>query len=48
MKLKTGMALLLVTGLMAISLNALAKKQELPEVNEDGLHLVKDSKLAVV
>jgi hypothetical protein len=48
MNFKTGMILLLAIGLGAISLNALAKKQELPEVNEDGLHLVKDSKLAVV
>jgi len=40
--------LFLLICLLAFSLNALAKKQELPEVNEDGLHLVKGSKLAIV
>ena len=34
--------------LVCYSLTGFAKKQELPEVNEDGLHLVKDSKMAIV
>jgi hypothetical protein len=34
--------------LTVFSLDALAKKQALPEVTEDGLHLVKDSKLSIV
>lgn len=34
--------------LATVSLALAAKKQELPEVTEDGLHLVPDSKLAVV
>ncbi len=33
---------------MAVSATALAKKDELPDVTEDGLHRVPDSKLAVV
>lgn len=32
----------------AVSVTAFAKKEELPEVTEDGLHRVPDSKLAVV
>lgn len=40
--------LLLMICLAAFSLNAQARKQELPEVSEDGLHLVKGSKLAIV
>jgi len=31
-----------------VSLNTFAKTKELPEISDDGLHLVKDSKLAVV
>ena len=34
--------------LVCYSLTGLAKKQEYPEVSEDGLHLVKDSKMAIV
>jgi hypothetical protein len=48
MNFKTLMTLLFIICLAAFSLSALAKKQELPEVNEDGLHLVKGSRLAIV
>lgn len=40
--------LLLVTALLSLPGPANAKKQELPEVTEDGLHRVHDSKLAIV
>lgn len=36
----------LVFGL--VSLNTFAKTKELPEISDDGLHLVKDSKMAIV
>lgn len=39
---------LLAVSLLALSMAAHAKKQELPEVTEDGLHRVPDSKLAIV
>jgi hypothetical protein len=48
MNFKTLVALLFFVLLTVFSLNVLAKKQELPEVTEDGLHLVKGSKLAIV
>jgi hypothetical protein len=48
MNFKTLVVVLFFVLLTAFSLNVLAKKQELPEINEDGLHLVKGSKLAIV
>ncbi len=48
MKFKKTFILLLSFVLLIYSLSALARKQEWPEVTEDGLHLVHDSKLAVV
>jgi len=40
--------LLAIAVLFALPAALAAKKQELPEVTEDGLHLIKDSKLAIV
>lgn len=40
--------MVLVSALLSLSGPANAKKQELPEVTEDGLHRVHDSKLAIV
>jgi hypothetical protein len=48
MNIKTLVTLLFLGLFSAISFNVLAKKQELPEITEDGLHLVKGSKLAIV
>ena len=33
---------------LLVSAPLLAKKQELPEITEDGLHLVPDSRMAIV
>jgi hypothetical protein len=41
-------SLLLIAVVCSLPMNALAKKQELPEVTEEGLHRVHDSKLAIV
>ena len=48
MNLKKSLILLFSLLIAVYSLNALAKKQEYPEVTEDGLHLVHDSKMAIV
>jgi hypothetical protein len=48
MNLKKSLILLLSFAIAVYSLSALARKQELPEVTEDGLHLVHDSKMAIV
>ncbi len=48
MNLKNSLILLFSLLIAVYSLNALAKKQEYPEVTEDGLHLVHDSKMAIV
>ena len=39
---------LIVSSLLITSLSLQAQQQELPEVTEDGLHLVPDSNLAIV
>jgi hypothetical protein len=48
MNLNKSLILLFSLLIAVYSLNALAKKQEWPEVTEDGLHLVHDSKMAIV
>ncbi len=49
MKIKTFSFLILVIALgLFTTSGAIAKKQELPEVTVDGLHLVPDSKMAIV
>jgi hypothetical protein len=48
MNLKKSLILLLSLVIAVYSLSALARKQEYPEVTEDGLHRVHDSKLAAV
>ena len=48
MNLKKSLILLFSLVIAVYSLSALAKKQEYPEVTEDGLHLVPDSRMAVV
>ena len=48
MKLHRTGFMLLAAALLALSGPTTAKKQELPEVTEDGLHRVHDSKLAIV
>ena len=48
MILKTLRQSLCALVLLAITVSALAKEQELPDVNEDGLHRVPDSKMAIV
>jgi len=48
MRLKRIRLLLLALAFLAVTVSAAAKEQELPEVNEDGLHLIPDSKMAIV
>lgn len=48
MNLKKSPILLFSLVFAVYSLTAIAKKQELPEVTEDGLHRVHDSKMAIV
>jgi hypothetical protein len=48
MQLSKYFAITLATLLLSSAGSALAKKEELPEVTEDGLHRVPDSKMAVV
>jgi hypothetical protein len=48
MNLKKSLILLLSLVIAVYSLSALARKQDYPEVTEDGLHRVNDSKLAIV
>jgi hypothetical protein len=48
MKLKKSLILLLSLVIAVYSVSALAKDQEWPEVTEDGLHRVHDSKMAIV
>jgi len=48
MKLSRNFVILLAIVLTATAGTAIAKKDELPEVTEDGLHRVTDSKLAIV
>jgi hypothetical protein len=48
MSLKKSLILLFSLVIAVYSLNALARKQEYPEVTEDGLHLVHHSRMAIV
>ena len=48
MKLSRNFVILLAIVLTATAGTAIAKKDELPEVTEDGLHRVADSKMAIV
>lgn len=48
MRLKRIRLLLLALAFLAVTVSAAAKEQEFPEVNEDGLHLIPDSKMAIV
>jgi hypothetical protein len=48
MNLKKSLILLLSLVLASYSLSGFAKKQEMSEISEDGLHLVKGSKMAIV
>jgi hypothetical protein len=48
MKLKHFLTISLSLTLAVFSLNSMAKDQEWPEITEDGLHRVHDSKMAVV
>jgi len=48
MKLSRNFVILLAIVLTATAGTAIAKKDELPEVTEDGLHRVSDSKMAIV
>lgn len=48
MRINRTLAFFLVAILFAMAASAAAKEQELPEVTEDGLHRVPDSKLAIV
>ena len=48
MRLKTIRQSLCLLLLLVVAASAVAKEQELPEVTEDGLHKVPDSKMAIV
>ena len=48
MKMLKPLISLLAIALMSTAGTAMAKQEKLPEVTEDGLHRVKDSKLAIV
>jgi len=48
MNLNKSLILLLSLAIAVYSLSALAKKQEFPEVTEDGLHRVHDAEMAIV
>jgi len=48
MKSSTNLNPIFAFALLALATSALAKEQELPQVTEDGLHRVADSKMAIV